>query len=104
MRCTSIFFEISADATQVVYMADATTVDLDEVFVTPITGPASAAEKISGPMAGGGGARDIWFSPDSQTILYTADQESATNAELYATGVAPGTSFAAYLPIVVRKK
>lgn len=99
------FFDISPNSSQVAYMADANTVDVNEVFVVPIAGPASSAETVSGPMASGGdGASDFWFAPNSQTIAYSAEQQSANNNELYASGSAPPeyTDFN-YLPITVKE-
>ena len=97
-------FDLCPDSTQVAYLADANTLDVDELFVAPMSGPAAAAQRVSGPMAAGGsGVWDAWYSPDGQHIVYTAQQESATNMELYATGAGepPAGGVALYLPAIV---
>ncbi len=99
---TAWYFEISPDATQVAYLADANELDQDEVFTVPITGPAASATSASGPMVDGGGAESALFSMSSQRLVYTARQESAKNVELYAIGAVapPPPKQMIYLPML----
>lgn len=85
---TSIeYYEISPDGNTVVYIADRDTDNVFELYSVPITGGTNT--KLSGTMVADGdvsfgAGKRFQFSPDSQTVVYLADQDINGTPELYA--------------------
>jgi Tol biopolymer transport system component len=78
---------ISQDSSRVVYRADQQTDEIFELYSVPLTGPASGGDKLNGPLVVGGnvtGTYGFHISPDSQRVVYTADQDTNNVTELYS--------------------
>jgi Tol biopolymer transport system component len=82
-------FLISPDGQYVIYRADQQTNEVYELYSVPITGPALAGVKLNGAMVAGGGVSwaDFAVSPDSQYVVYRADQQIRDVAELYSVPI-----------------
>ncbi len=83
--------EITADSTRVVYWADQVEDEVFELYSAPIDGSSSAI-KLNGALVQGGDV-DFAFrvSPDSQRVVYVADQAADEVFELYSVPVGGGT-------------
>src|SRR5206468_2841591 len=102
---------ISPDSSRVVFVADALTDQVNELFSAPIDG-SSPAVRISGPMVPGG---DVWnegdpsgglvavrISSDSRWVVYVADQDVNDTYEIYRSpidGSAPPLRLVGPLPV-----
>jgi hypothetical protein len=76
-------FAITPDSGGVVLIAPLEDKLIDELFVVPITG--GPATRLSGDLLNGGNVVDFAISPDSQRVIYRADQETNDQYELFAT-------------------
>jgi hypothetical protein len=83
-------FEISPDSSRVIYQANQDNVEVFELFRVPINGGTTI--KLNGPMVSGGnvsafepGFTSFFISPDSNRVVYLADQETNNVFELFAT-------------------
>ena len=65
-----------------IYIADAETDDVDELFITDIGNP-GVAVKLNAHLVGGGQVSDFQISPHGDRVLYRADQEQDDVFELY---------------------
>lgn len=98
-------YAISPDSTRVVYVAEQETNEVWELFSVPISG--GTAVKLNGPMVAGGDITPrtsystYWFdiSPDSQRVVYTADQEVDNDIELYSVPIGGGTAIKLNSPL-----
>jgi WD40-like Beta Propeller Repeat len=103
----------SPDGKKLAYLADATTNDVLELYVTDVSGPVpSATQKVNGVLVSGGNVGDaigisapetFAFSPQSHWIAYRADQRTDGVQELYlvdVTGVAPAPAQVLNGPLV----
>jgi Tol biopolymer transport system component len=83
-------FEVSPNNEKLVYVAGEAYVDWN-VFSVPLTGPSSEVEQISGPMKTGGFVYSFItrfkISPDSQRVIYRADQDTFGVYELYIVSI-----------------
>jgi len=83
---------ISPDSQRVVYAADQDTERIDELYSVPIAG--GIPINISGTMIPGGAIygnhRSYLISPDSQYVVYAADQYTDEVLELFSTPIAGG--------------
>jgi len=83
-------FEWEPDSTLIAYAADQGTDDVVELYVSPADTSVGNV-RISGAMAGDGlqalasGQYDFAWAPDSARIAYIADQDTATEFELYTS-------------------
>ena len=68
--------------TKAVYIADADTDGVDELYLTDFGDP-GVATKLSAPLVGGGQVTDFRISPLGDRVLYRADQEIDDVFELY---------------------
>jgi len=75
---------ISEDSEWVVYLADQETNDVPEIFGVPIAGPASAGFKLNKPLVSGREVTAFDISPNSNRVVYLADQETSGVLELYS--------------------
>ncbi len=72
-------FQVSPDDSRVVYIADAVTAGVSELFSVSSLGPASSAVKISGTMDVDRDVISSWplqFTPNSVRVIYGTDHES----------------------------
>ncbi len=75
-------FALSPDQTRVVYLADAVTNGVLELFAVPLDG-SEPAKRLNGPLpVGGNVASDFFLLPGGRT-LYRADQETNDVLELF---------------------
>lgn len=95
-------FKISQDGTQVLYHADQDTLGMSELFMAPVEGPPGSSLKINGPMQPDGDMNDSSFCPNSNSVLYTADQDTDSVYELYGYFEDGALLQETYLPLVVR--
>ncbi len=65
--------KVSPDSKTVVYVADVDVAGVIDLYAVPVAGSA-APIKLNPPMAGQG-VRFFEFTPDGQSVIYTADQE-----------------------------
>ena len=83
-------FEISPDASRVVYVADQDTNEVFELYSVPIDGSA-APVKLSGPMVAGGRVAlfggIFQIAPDGQRVVYLAEQDTDGVIELYSAPI-----------------
>jgi Tol biopolymer transport system component len=79
-----INFLISPDSRRVVYRADQETDNVFELYSVPLGGPATAGIKINGALAALGNVGNFLISPDSGRVVYQANQQTATDIELYS--------------------
>ena len=88
--------EISPDSTRVVYLARQDDPAVAELYSVPIAGPAAAGVKLNGDLVDGGAISWNVFrpfvSPDSQWVVYNADQETDGVFELYSVPIGGGTA------------
>ena len=82
---------ISADSSTVVYLADQNTDGVNELFSVPIGG--GTVTRLNDPLPSGGGIGlfGIKLSPDSSTVVYSADQETNNVHELFSVPIGGGT-------------
>lgn len=85
-------FKISPDGQYVVYLADQETNDVVELFMAPVDGSALPV-KLNGELVengdvGFGGT--FYISPDSQWVVYLADQETNDVDELFSVPITGG--------------
>jgi Tol biopolymer transport system component len=88
----------SPDGSRVVYSADQTTNDVDEIFSVPSAG--GAAVKLNGPLVAGGHVSSWEFSPDSSRVLYYADQMTDERYEIFSVPSAGGAATKLNDPLV----
>ena len=88
---SSIFFAISADSTTVIYRADQDTDGINELYSAPIVG--GTTNKLNAPLVSGGNVSQVGFqiSPDSNNVVYLADQDIDETNELYSVPLAGST-------------
>ncbi|NUM46897.1 MAG: PD40 domain-containing protein, partial [Anaerolineales bacterium] len=97
-------YEISPDSTRVVYVADQDTDEVLELYSVPIIG--GMVTKLNDPLIAGGdisraSSSAYWFdiSPDSQHVVYSADQEIDNDFELYSVPIGGGTAIKLNSPL-----
>jgi hypothetical protein len=78
-------WKISADSGRVVYLADADTDNVLELYTAPIVGGASV--KLNGPLVALGNVSSFQISADSARVVYRADQDIVGVFELYSVSV-----------------
>ena len=85
-------YRVSPDGRYAVYVADQQTDEAFELYSVPLAGGA-AAVKLNSPLVAGG---DVFFSfaisPDSQRVVYQADQQTDGVNELYSVPLAGGAA------------
>lgn len=91
--------QVSPDGQYVVYVADATTDEANELWVAPITG-ATPPVRLSGLLPSGTRVEQFAISADSQRVVYTAAQDSAGVTELYSVPLTGGASTKLNGPLV----
>ncbi len=83
-------FEISADSSTVVYVADQETSTVSEIYSVPIGG--GAPTKLNGPMVAGGDVHIIFrIAADSSTVVFAADAEKNGTREVFAAPLNGGS-------------
>ncbi|QEG33639.1 TolB-like translocation protein [Bythopirellula goksoeyrii] len=89
---SSAGLQFSPDSSRVLYLADQTTNDVDEIFSVPGTG--GTATKLNGTLVDGGNVfpDGLQFSPDSSRVLYVADQTTNDVNEIFSVPSAGGTA------------
>ena len=80
-------FQISPDSNRVVYRASQDTPYVQELYSVPILGPAASGIKLNGPLVADGYVFDFQISPDSNRVVYQADQETNDVYELYSVPI-----------------
>ncbi len=73
--------QFSPDSSRVLYSADQTTDEVQEIFIVPSAG--GTAVKLNSPLVAGGDVLSQQFSPDGSLVLYFADQDVDGVAEIY---------------------
>lgn len=86
----NVNYIISPDSRTVAFAADIDTDDVDELYAVPITG--TTPIKLNPPLVEGGDVRSsrIAFSPDSQSVIYLADQEVDNRVEMFSVPAGGG--------------
>lgn len=77
----------TADSDHIIYVADQTVADVDEVFIVDLSGPTPGTPiTVNGALVAGGDvlATRVQLSPDRNWLAYIADQQTDTVNELYA--------------------
>jgi hypothetical protein len=83
----SSFFHISPDSSHVVYGADQDTDQVQELYSVLIDGSAPP-QKLNSPLvAGGDVSLSFRISPDSNRVVYRADQDTFGVSELYSVPI-----------------
>lgn len=80
-------YAISPDSSRVVYRAIQQTADTVELYSVPLRGPATAGIKLNGTLVANGNVSDFQISPDGQTVVYLADQETVFTDELFGVPI-----------------
>lgn len=88
------YYEVSPDGNTVVYIADRDTDDVFEIYSVPISGGANT--KLNGTIVSGGdvsfgAGKRFQISPNSQTVVYLADQDIDGTPELYSVPIGGGS-------------
>lgn len=89
---------ITPDSTRVVYVADAVSDGLNEIYSVPIGG--GTAVKLNRALTAGGDVQNYRLTPDSNWVIYGADGETDGTDELYAAPIAGGTVLDVSGPLV----
>ncbi|MBX7206992.1 MAG: hypothetical protein K1X78_01665 [Verrucomicrobiaceae bacterium] len=79
-------FQISPDSTRVVWVADADSDEVFELYSRAIDGSGSTV-KLNAPMVTGGDITEFKISPDSQRVVWRADAEVDNTRELYSRAI-----------------
>jgi Tol biopolymer transport system component len=95
---SSIGLQFTPNGTRVVYMADQTVDEVDEIFSVPAAG--GTAVKLNGPLAAGGDVHVHLVSPDSTRVLYHADQTADEVNEIFSVPTAGGAPVKLNGPLV----
>ncbi len=82
-------FEISANSTTAVYMADQDTDNMEEIYSVPIGG--GTVTKLNGPIVANGEVESFTISTDNNRVVYIAEQETDETNELYSVPIGGGT-------------
>jgi len=82
-------YDISPNSATVVFIADKTTNDVQEIYSVPIAG--GTVTKLNGTMVTGGDVASFLISKDSARVVYLADQDTDAVNELYSVKL-DGTS------------
>jgi 6-phosphogluconolactonase (cycloisomerase 2 family) len=77
------FWDVSADAKWVVYVADEEKAGVYELYSRKIDGSGSPI-KLSGSMPETGDVQGLRISPDSRRVIYVADQDQDEVLEIYS--------------------
>jgi Tol biopolymer transport system component len=77
-------FQSSADSSQVVYYADQDTPAVLELYSVSSRGPATGGVKLNGTLATGGRVDYFQITPNSNRVVYLADQHIHGFPELYS--------------------
>jgi Tol biopolymer transport system component len=80
-------FQISPDSNRVVYRASQDTPYVQELYSVPILGPAASGIKLNGPLVADGYVFDFQISPDSNRVVYQADQDTHDAFEFYSVPI-----------------
>ena len=97
---TQLHFKVSPDSTYVVYVAEAETDEVNELFIVALAG--GAPRKLNPPLPPNGDVEwaRVAFTVDSQFVLYVADQDVDNRLELYRVPVTGGPSVKLSAPLV----
>ncbi len=90
----SVGFQVAASG-RVVYLADQTTNNVEELYSVPVDGSASPV-RLNGNLIAGGQVRTFWISASGQFVVYLADQLVDGQFRLFRVpidGSAPATTF-----------
>ena len=82
--------QFSPDSSRVLYLADQTTDNVDEIFSVPSVGGAAVKLNALLPTGGKVFSEGLQFSPDSSRVLYLADQVTNNVNELFSVPSAGG--------------
>ena len=81
----SNFFQISGDSATVVYLADAETAAVNELYSVPIDGDMEPT-KLNGPLVSGGEVMAAFqIDPNTVRVVYLADEDVDQVFELYSS-------------------
>ena len=86
-------FKITPDSATVVYRAEQDTSGVLELYAVPIDDSVDPV-KLNGPLTAGGSVgfgSTYYISPDSQRVVYMADQDTANVDELYSAPITGGS-------------
>ena len=91
---------ISPDSRSVAFTADIDVDDVVELYAAPITG--TTPLKLNPPLVAGGEVQSfrIAFTPDSQSVVYLADQEVDNRVDMFRVPVGGGQSTKLNPPLV----
>lgn len=81
-------FEISPTGTHVAFRGDGFTDGLDEVWISPIDGPAASSRIVTPNHGGGATASFLTFSVDGQWLVFRGDFDDDGVSELWSAEVA----------------
>lgn len=82
--------QVTPDGTRLLFLADADTNDMFELYSAPIAG--GTPTKLSDALVDFGDVFDFALTPDGATVVYRATQDDFDQVELYAVPVTGGTS------------
>jgi hypothetical protein len=90
-------FQISPDATRVVYTADQDTDEVIELYSVPVAGPASSGIKLNPALVTNGDVNHpflpvVMISADSSRVIYLADQVTDDVTGLFSVPINSGIS------------
>lgn len=96
-----VYVSISPDSRRVAFTADIDSDDVVELYAVPITG--TTPVKLNPPLVAGGDVQHsrIAFTPDSQSIIYLADQEVDNRVEMFRVPVEGGPAVKLNPPLVI---
>ena len=83
---------VSADSSQVLFLGDLDTPDVQELYSVPITG--GIRSRRSDPLASGGSVSSFLLPPSGDEVAYLVQASSTSSLELRTNTIAGGTSSA----------
>lgn len=96
----NVNYIISPDSRMVAFAADIDSDDVDELYAVPITG--TTPIKLNPPLVESGDVEKsrIAFTPDSQSVIYLADQEVDNRVEMFSVPAGGGQAAKLNPPLV----
>ena len=96
----SVPYKISPDSRTVIFVVDKDTDDVYELYSVPITG--TTPIKLNPPLVANGDVNlsRFFFTTDSQSVIYLADQEVDNRVDMYRVPVGGGASVKLNPPLV----
>lgn len=88
---TIVRFALTPDSTRVVYIADQTTANVNELYQVAFSSP-QTSNKLNTPLGVGRNVTEFVVSPNSASVVYLADQTTDQVFEIYFAQASPSVA------------